>query len=112
MEEKTRIPVAQAFVEPPPSFSLAELKHMNQYAELKSAYDFLISEGVKTRDTSCFISLPSEAPHPILQATLTMSNERSLQVLFDTCSSLDLIDEDTAKQCGFRLQKVRKSGFV
>ena len=31
---------AQGFVKPPPSFSLAELKHMNQYVELKPAYDF------------------------------------------------------------------------
>ena len=99
-------PVAQGFIKSPPSFSLEELKHMNQYAELKPAYDFLSSEGVKTRDFKhilYFISLPSEAPHPILQATLTLSNERSLQLLFDTCSSLDLIDEGTAKQCGFPL---------
>ena len=87
---------------------------MNQYAELKPAYDFLSSEGVKTRDfkhKSCFISLPSEAPHPILQATLTLSNEKSLKVLFDTCSSLDLIDEDTAKRYGFPLRKSEKISF-
>ena len=39
---------AQGFVKPPPSFSLDELKHMNKYAELKPAYDFLSSEGNKT----------------------------------------------------------------
>ena len=104
---------AQGFVKPPPRFSLDELKHMSQYAELKPAYDFLSFEGVKARDCnkSCFISLPSEAPHPILQTTLTLSNERSLQVLFDTCSSLDLIDKNTAKQCGFPLRKSEKISF-
>ena len=30
-----------SFTKLPPCFSLKELKHMNQYAELKPAYDFL-----------------------------------------------------------------------
>ena len=45
---------AQGFVKPPPSFSLDELKHMNQYVELKPAYDFLSSKGIKTRDFKLF----------------------------------------------------------
>ena len=87
---------------------------MNKYAELKPAYDFLSSEGNKTRDfqhKSCFISLPLEAPHPILQTTLTLSNERRLRVLFDTCFSLDLIDEETAKRRDFPLRKSEKISF-
>ena len=56
-----------------------------------------------------FSSLGSSASD--LQTTLTMSNERILQVLFDTCSSLDLIDEDTAKRCDFPLRKSEKISF-
>ena len=41
-----------------------------------------------------------------LYTTLKLSDERSLQIMFDTCSSLDLIDEDVAKQCNFPLKKV------
>ncbi len=103
-----------SFAKLPPSFSLEELKHMNQYAELKPAYDFISSGGMNTRDlthASCFVSLHPEAPHPILYTTLKLSDERSLQVLFDTCSSLDLIDEDVAKQCNFPLRKSEKIVF-
>ena len=101
-----------SFAKLPPSFSLEELKHMNQYAELKPAYDFISSGGMNTRDlthASCFVSLHPEAPHPILYTTLKLSDERSLHVLFDTCSSLDLIDEDVAKQCNFPLRKSDKN---
>ena len=65
-DDDTAVP---SFVKLPPCFSLEELKHMNQYAELKPAYDFLSSGGVNTRDlthASCFVSLHPEAPHPIL----------------------------------------------
>ena len=34
-----------------------------------------------------------------------------VQVLFDTCSSLDLIDEDTTKRCNFPLRKSEKISF-
>ena len=103
-----------SFAKLPPCFSFEELKHMNQYAELKPAYGFLSSGGMNTRDlthASCFVSLHREAPHPILHTTLRLSGERSLQVLFDTCSSLNLIDEDVAKQCNFSLQKSEKIIF-
>ena len=87
---------------------------MNQYAQLKPAYDFLRSGGMNTRDlthASCFVSLHPEAPHPILYTTLKLLDERSLQILFDTCSSLDLIDEDVANQCNFPLRKSEKIIF-
>ena len=66
---------------------------------------------IRDRDLThapCFVSLHLEAPHPILYTTLKLSDERSLQILFDTCSSLDLIDEDVAKQCNFPLRKSEK----
>ena len=69
---------------------------------------------MNTRDlthSSCFVYLHPEAPHPILYTTLKLSDERSLQVLFDTCSSLDLIDEYVAKQCSFLLRKSEKTVF-
>ena len=97
-----------SFAKLPPSFSLDELKHINQYVELKPAYDFLSSGGMNTRDLThapCFVSLHPEAPHPILYTTLQLSYERSLQVLFDTCSSLDLIDESVAKNVIFHSEK-------
>ena len=104
-----------SFAKLPPSFSMDELKHMNQYVELEPAYEFLSSGGMNTRDLThspCFVSLHYEAPHPILYTTLKLSDERSLQILFDTCSSLDLIDEDVAKQCNFPLRKNEKIYFV
>ena len=103
-----------SFSKLPPCFSLDELKRMNQYAKLKPAYDVLSSDGMNTRNlthVSCFVSLHPEAPHPILFTTLKLSNERSLIILFDTCSSLDLIDEDVAKQCNFPLRKSEKIIF-
>ena len=69
---------------------------------------------MNTRDlthASCFVSLHPEAPHPILHTTLKLSDERSLQVLLDTCSSLDLVGEDVAKQCNFPLRKSEKFIF-
>ena len=104
-----------SFAKLPPCFSLEELKHMNQYVELKPAYDFLSSGGMNTRDlthASCFVSLHPEAPHPILYTTLKLSDERSLKIMFDTCSSLDLIDEDVAKQCNFPLRNSEKIIFL
>ena len=88
---------------------------MNQYVELKPAYDFLSSGGMNPRDlthASCFVSLHPEAPHPRLYTTLKLSDERSLQILFDTCSSLDLIDKDVANNVIFHSEKVRKLYFV
>ena len=76
--------------------------------------DSLCSGGMNTRDlthASCFVSLHHEAPHLILYMTLKLSDERILQVLFDTCSSLDLIDENVAKQCNFPLRKDEKIIF-
>ena len=46
-----------------------------------------------------------------LYTTLKLSDERSLQILFDTCSSLDLIDEDVAKPCNFPLRNSEKILF-
>ena len=55
----------------------------------------------------CIRDSPWEAPHPILQTTLN----GGLRILFDTCSSLDLIDEETAKRCNFPLRKSEKINF-
>ena len=74
-DDDTAVP---RFAKLPPCFSLEELKHMNQYAELKPAYDFLSSCGMNTRDllthAPCFVSLHPEAPHPILYTTLKLSD--------------------------------------
>ena len=70
---------------------------------------------MNTRDLThapCFVSLHHEAPHPILYTTLKLSYERSLQILFDTSSSLDLMDEDVAKQCNFPVMKSEKIIFL
>ena len=68
---------------------------------------------MNTRDLThapCFVSLHPETP-PILYTTLKLLDERSLQILFDTCSSLDLTDEDVAKQCNFPFRKSEKIIF-
>ena len=89
---------------------------MNQYVELKPAYVFLRSgeHGFRIRRSvasACLSTLHPDAPHPILYTMVTLTNGASLQVLFDTCSSLDLIDEDVAKRCGFALCSSDKMAF-
>ena len=101
---------------PPPYYSMSELQHMNQYAELKPAYDFLRSGdlGFRIRHSvasACLSTLHPDAPHPILYTMVTLASGTSLQVLFDTCSSLDLIDEDVAIRCGFTLCPSDKMAF-
>ena len=74
---------------PPPCYSMSELQHMNRYAELKLAYDFLRSGdlGFRVRHSvasACLSTLHPDAPHPILYTMVTLSNGSSPQVLFDT----------------------------
>ena len=87
------------------SLSAAEYQHKSKYTDLQPAYDFLESKG----KMHCLSSLDPTAPGSILSVPMKITaDETAIEVLIDTCSSLDIVDEKFAIDNHFDIKSVPK----
>ena len=91
--------------DPITSLSAEEYQHRNKYTDLKPAYDFLESKG----KMHCLSSLDPTAPDSILSVPMKITDDKAaIDVLIDTCSSLDIVDEQFAIDNHYDIKSVPK----
>lgn len=87
------------------SLSSADYEHKAKYIDLQPAYEFLESKG----KMHCLSTLDPTAPDSILSVPMKIiADKPSIEVLIDTCSSLDFVDENYAIDNHFEVKSVPK----
>ena len=87
------------------SLSAAEHQHKSKYNDRQPAYDFLESKG----KMHCLSSLDPNAPGSILSVPMkVIAYKTAIEVMIDTCSSLDIVGEKFAIDNHFEIKSVPK----